>query len=119
VANAVRYTERGEVRLGVAPVADGVEIVVADTGVGIPASEQGRLFGRFFRGEHPVVRGQAGTGLGLLITKGVVEQHGGRISVASAEDSGTRFRVLLPLEPRVAAGSAGKEAGADGEDPRR
>lgn len=111
VANAVRYTAHGGVRVGVGPAPDGVAVVIDDTGVGIPEGERARLFTRFFRGEHPTVRGQAGTGLGLLITKGIIEQHGGRIDVESAAGSGTRFRVALPVEPQGDAG--------DGEDSRR
>ena len=66
-----------------------------DTGIGIPEAEQARLFERFFRTEASGLSFQ-GTGLGLAISKAIVEAHGGRIVVASAEGAGTTFSVLLP-----------------------
>jgi signal transduction histidine kinase len=73
-----------------------VELCIADTGMGIPADELPRLFQRFFRTERATAAAIPGTGLGLAIARAIVEGHGGRISVESAEGVGTTFRVRLP-----------------------
>lgn len=95
--NAVKYTPAGgSVRVS-ASLTDGeVRVVVADTGVGIPASERTRIFERYYRAGadtgHPV----AGVGLGLPIAAWVAEVHGGRIEVDSEVGVGSRFTVVLP-----------------------
>jgi signal transduction histidine kinase len=98
LSNALKFTPRGgrvEVRLR---EADGVVTVeVEDTGLGIPEEEQDRLFERFFRSSSATENAIPGTGLGLTITKAIVERHGGRIDLQSSEGSGTRVRVELPL----------------------
>lgn len=104
VSNAVKFTERGEVEITAAATEDGtaVEVVVRDTGVGIPADELPRVFDRFYRGEAGRTR-QAGTGLGLAIARLLVEQHDGRITATSAPGEGSEFRVILPRTfPRTA-----------------
>jgi signal transduction histidine kinase len=68
-----------------------------DTGLGIPRAEQPQLFERFFRSSLATQNAIPGTGLGLTITKAIVEQHGGRISVESEENEGTKARVEIPL----------------------
>jgi two-component system OmpR family sensor kinase len=72
-------------------------IEVADTGMGMSAPEQERLFERFYRTESSSTQATPGTGLGLWITKTIVEAHGGGIRVDSATGQGTRFRIELPL----------------------
>ena len=81
---------------------------VVDTGTGIPAAEQPRVFERFFRGEQALNLGVPGTGLGLSIIAHLVERHGGSIELESpgVPGKGTRFTVSLPAAPG-AAGSAG------------
>jgi signal transduction histidine kinase len=71
------------------------EFVVQDRGLGIPAEDRQRLFTPFHRGRNAAAL--PGTGLGLVIVKHCVEQHGGQIEVESAENAGTRVRVRLPL----------------------
>ena len=94
-SNAARHTSQGEVRVS-ASIHDGSSVVidVADTGVGIPASELSRLFDRFYRGpsEEPSV----GFGLGLPITKEAVEAIGGSIEIESVPGVGTTARIGLP-----------------------
>lgn len=105
VSNAVKYTPAGEVGISAAPVERQVEVVVRDTGIGMTPEEQRELFTKFFRSQDAVVRDAGGTGLGLVIARGIVERHGGTIAVASEKGAGTRFRVLLPAaspEPREA-----------------
>jgi signal transduction histidine kinase len=101
VSNGLKFTPSGgrvEVRLG---AQDGAALLeVQDTGVGIPADEQEHLFERFFRSSTATENAVPGTGLGLTITKAIVERHGGRIEVESAENAGTTVRVQLPLGAR-------------------
>jgi signal transduction histidine kinase len=74
-------------------------IEVRDTGVGIPAAEQDRLFERFYRASTATDRAIPGVGLGLTIAKAIVEAHGGTLDFDSIEGAGTTFRVRLPLRP--------------------
>jgi signal transduction histidine kinase len=73
-----------------------VAVEVADSGIGISAADQGRLFDRYFRASSATARGIGGTGLGLAISKAIVEAHRGEIAVESCEGEGTTFRVELP-----------------------
>ena len=82
-------------RAGVERDGDRAVLEVADTGVGIPADEVGRLFERFFRASTAATI--RGTGLGLSIAKSIAEAHGGTIGVRSTEGVGTTFSVELPL----------------------
>lgn len=72
-------------------------IEVEDTGPGIPLEEQGQLFQRYSRTKSAIARGIVGTGLGLYISKAIVEAHQGRIWVDSQEGRGAKFSVWLPL----------------------
>jgi signal transduction histidine kinase len=98
VSNALKFTPSGgSVEVRVSPE-DGVAVLeVADTGLGVPEDEQGRLFERFFRSSSAMEGAIPGTGLGLTITKAIVERHGGTIEVESAPNAGTTVRVRLPL----------------------
>jgi len=95
--NAVKFTPKGGV---VSVVADGddagVRLAVVDTGMGIPPSEQPRIFTRFFRSSRARAAAVPGTGLGLVIARSIVEAHGGSIELVSAEDEGTVVTVTLP-----------------------
>jgi CheY-like chemotaxis protein len=70
---------------------------VQDTGIGISAADQEKLFTRFFRTERAMQSGAGGAGLGLYITRSLIELHGGDISVESSEDEGSTFTFRLPL----------------------
>ena len=98
VSNAIKYTPDGG-RVGVRLALDGgrVEICVADSGIGIPASDRDRLFTRFFRTRHAEEQSVQGLGLGLGIAKSIVESHGGRIDVESEVGHGSVFRIRLPV----------------------
>jgi signal transduction histidine kinase/CheY-like chemotaxis protein len=99
-ANAVKFTQRGSVTLRAVPAAGGGEAVVfevIDTGIGIPAGEQDRLFEPFSQLDETITRKFGGTGLGLAIVTDLVEIQGGSIDLESEEGVGTTFRVTLPL----------------------
>ena len=121
LSNAVKFTpDGGRVSVNVRRQADRVEIVVADTGVGIPEDEQSRLFERFFRSSNAQALAIAGTGLGLVIVKGIVELHGGTVSVRSTAGVGTAVTVSLPadgaspaVEPAKPAEPAAEQSAGD------
>ena len=72
---------------------------VRDTGPGIPAEEQDRIFEKFHQIDNTSTRTKGGTGLGLAIAKQIVEMHGGRIWVESTPGQGATFRMVLPVRP--------------------
>lgn len=97
LVNAMNFTsEGGRVKLSARVDRDTVQIVVADSGVGIDPDELPRLFTRFFRGTFAVREAIQGAGLGLAITKTIVEGHGGSITVESEPGEGSAFTVRLP-----------------------
>jgi two-component system phosphate regulon sensor histidine kinase PhoR len=97
VSNAVKYTQAGGVEVRAERAGGWVRIVVADTGIGIPEDALPRLFQEFFRAGNAKASREAGTGLGLVIVKDLVERYGGRVEVESVEGAGTTLTVLLPL----------------------
>jgi GAF domain-containing protein/anti-sigma regulatory factor (Ser/Thr protein kinase) len=106
VGNAIKFTDRGEVRI-VAQMANAMFCVaVADTGPGIPASEQARIFNEFHQIDSSNTKKKGGTGLGLAIAKRIVELHGGRIWVKSELGSGSTFQVELPVRVEERKGAA-------------
>jgi two-component system phosphate regulon sensor histidine kinase PhoR len=96
IDNAVKYTEKGGVRVGLKKESGGVAIEVVDSGIGIPEEEQGRVFERFYVVDKSRSRKAGGTGLGLSIVKHIVLLHGGRIELKSTPGVGSTFRVFLP-----------------------
>ncbi len=95
VSNAVKFTPAGRVLVRVRAEQDAVHLMVADTGPGIPSADLPRLFEPFTRIEH-TARDADGVGLGLMLSKRLVELHGGRIWVESRERQGSTFHVTLP-----------------------
>lgn len=100
LSNAVKYTPAGgHVRLAACMVgANRVRITVEDDGVGIPAADVPRLFERFYRVDKARSRAAGGTGLGLAIAKEIVEQHEGKIALASEYGKGTTVTIVLPTD---------------------
>jgi two-component system, OmpR family, phosphate regulon sensor histidine kinase PhoR len=98
--NAVKFSASGD-QVRVSARADDREVVISveDEGVGIPRSELGRVFERFYKVDRARVRAGGGTGLGLSIARHIAESHGGRIWVESDEGAGSTFHVALPLAP--------------------
>jgi PAS domain S-box-containing protein len=97
VSNAIKFTPSGGAVSVTTRVLPGeVEVVISDTGMGIPSDELPLLFERFFRAERATSGAIPGTGLGLAIAKAIVTGHGGRIRVESEDGAGATFRVILP-----------------------
>jgi signal transduction histidine kinase len=104
ISNALKFTPAGgRVSVALADSGGRATIEVADTGLGIAADEQSRLFDRFFRSSRATESAIPGTGLGLTITKAIVDGHGGEITVASEEGAGTTIRVQIPTQPASGA----------------
>ena len=98
--NAVKYSDAGaEVTVSARAAGDGVELDVADHGIGIPATDLERVFERFYRVDRARSRDTGGTGLGLAIVRHVVQNHDGEISVSSREGDGSTFTLRLPAGP--------------------
>jgi PAS domain S-box-containing protein len=101
LSNAIKFTpEGGRVDVTVSAQNGHAVLEVADTGVGIPPAEHGRLFERFFRASTATARAVPGTGLGLAIAKAIVDAHDGSIAVESDGGGGATFRVELPVRRR-------------------
>jgi heavy metal sensor kinase len=97
--NAVKYTPAGgEITIALESQNGDALIIVRDTGIGIPAEDQPRIFDRFYRVDKARSRALGGAGLGLSIARWIVEGHGGSLSVESAPGRGSIFTVELPLK---------------------
>jgi two-component system, OmpR family, phosphate regulon sensor histidine kinase PhoR len=97
ISNAMKYNQKGGwVRIGVSQDDYHAIVSVSDSGIGIPHSEQTRIFDRFYRVQSPETEGIHGTGLGLSIVKSVVEKHKGRVWVKSTAGRGSTFCFVLP-----------------------
>ncbi|MEJ0073349.1 MAG: ATP-binding protein [Candidatus Saccharibacteria bacterium] len=102
LSNARKYTPpRGTIRVILQPGQKAHKIKVSDTGSGMSKTEIGRLFGKFTRLDNPASKGAEGTGLGLFLSKSIVDLHGGSISVTSRPGAGSTFTISLPLKPAV------------------
>jgi signal transduction histidine kinase len=97
VNNSVKYTLKGNVTVLVTPKQNQVEVSVKDTGIGIPAEELPKLFGRFHRIQDKQTSEVRGTGLGLWITKQIVELLGGKIHAESIYGTGTNITFTIPI----------------------
>ena len=95
ISNAIKFTPRhGSVKVEARYSGGEVQIAVSDSGIGISAKDQERIFNKYYRAEQ--AKGYKGTGLGLTISKAIAEEHGGSIQVASSEAAGSCFTVYLP-----------------------
>ncbi len=99
LSNAAKFSPRGaEVRVSVDRVGENARVAVTDRGPGIPAAFRDKIFGKFEQADASVRRKQEGTGLGLNITKSIVDMHGGHIGFETEEGQGTTFFFELPLD---------------------
>jgi len=102
ISNAVKYTPKGgTVALASKCIGDTIRITVRDTGYGIPADQQSKIFSKFFRATNVASRIPDGTGLGLYLVYSLVGLLGGTISFVSAENEGSTFTLSLPLSPSL------------------
>lgn len=99
ISNAVKFTEKGCIQMDVSSIEEQVCISISDTGMGIPKTELQTIFDEFYRSERSIESGVSGMGLGLAITRQLVEQHGGSIEVFSPGKLGTgsTFSICIPI----------------------
>ncbi|MFN2451376.1 MAG: ATP-binding protein [Candidatus Dormibacteria bacterium] len=99
LSNAIKFTpQQGRIWVSARRLGDDLVVEVGDTGVGIPAADQERIFGEFYQVDRPSTRATEGTGLGLSLTRRIVELHGGSISVESDDGQGSVFTFRMPLD---------------------
>jgi len=97
--NAIKYTSPGgQIIISLKQTKKEIEFSIKDNGVGIPKDQQERVFSKFFRCANAIRMATEGSGLGLFITKNIVEAHGGKIWFESEENIGTTFYFTIPLE---------------------
>ena len=118
VANAIKFTERGAVSIRVKPAdEDGrtvtLRFTISDTGIGIPKDRAGSLFSPFVQADQSTTRRYGGTGLGLTISKHLVEMMGGRIGFDSEEGQGSTFRFTAVFEKQQAASATNTGQASD------
>lgn len=97
IDNAIKYTKKGEINIGYKKLTSFLEIRITDTGIGILPEHLENLFTKFYRAKTPENSNITGSGLGLWITKNLVEAHGGKISVNSQKGRGSTFKFTLPI----------------------
>jgi signal transduction histidine kinase len=106
VENAIRYNRpAGSVTARTFPESKNAVVEIQDTGVGVPSELREAVFDRFFRVDRARSRRAGGVGLGLSIARGIVDAHGGRISLDSVVDHGTTVRMTIPLTDEHRAGT--------------
>jgi len=97
VGNAIKFTDNGEVAIKAEANNGAFHVSVRDTGPGISAADQAKLFQEFQQADNAITRKKGGTGLGLAISKRIIEMHGGRIWVESQHGQGSTFAFTLPV----------------------
>jgi signal transduction histidine kinase len=97
VGNAIKFTDAGEVAIKAEANNGAFHVSVRDTGPGISAADQTKLFQEFQQADNAITRKKGGTGLGLAISKRIVEMHGGKIWVESQLGQGSTFAFTLPI----------------------
>ena len=102
LSNAIKFTkENGKIETGYTKKGDSVEIYVKDNGIGIDKKYHGKIFAKFVQLNNIYSKKESSTGLGLTITKELVELHGGKITFESKVDVGSTFYITLPLEAKL------------------
>ena len=96
--NAIKFTDAGEVVIKAAAVNGAFSVAIHDTGPGISAADQTKLFQQFQQADNSITKTKGGTGLGLAISKRIIEMHGGSISVDSSVGHGSTFTFTLPVK---------------------
>ncbi|MCP4610620.1 MAG: PAS domain S-box protein, partial [Planctomycetes bacterium] len=102
VSNATSYSEEGsKISLEAMQTHSNIVVSVTDEGIGVPPEYQDKVFDRFYRLESGVSRRRGGSGLGLAICKGIVERHGGQISIESKLGEGSKFSFSIPIDDKM------------------
>ena len=104
VGNAIKFTDKGEVVIRASLTNGAFSVAVCDTGPGIAAADQAKIFEEFQQAESSITRKKGGTGLGLSIAKRIIEMHGGRLWVESEPGQGSTFYFTLPVRVEAQAG---------------
>ncbi len=104
VGNAIKFTDKGEVAIRASATNGAFTVAVCDTGPGIAAADQAKIFEEFQQADSSITRKKGGTGLGLSIAKRIIEMHGGRIWVESELGKGSTFAFTLPVRVEAQAG---------------
>jgi signal transduction histidine kinase len=97
VGNAIKFTDSGEVAIKASTANGSFTVAVRDTGPGISAADQAKLFQEFQQADNSITRKKGGTGLGLAISKRIIEMHGGKIWVDSIVGQGSTFSFSIPV----------------------
>jgi PAS domain S-box-containing protein len=97
IGNAVKFTERGRIEIGLEYLADAVEFTIADTGIGISESARSNLFQAFWQAADATTRAAGGAGLGLYICRNLAEMLGGRVWLHASGTMGSIFKMRLPM----------------------
>lgn len=100
IENAIMYTDEGSILVTFEPRGHEIAVIVEDTGIGIPQTDQSRIFERFYRVDKARSREVGGTGLGLSLVRHAVERSNGRVNVKSAPGEGSQFTVVFPRAKR-------------------
>jgi signal transduction histidine kinase len=98
VGNAIKFTDNGEIGIKASSVNGSFEVAVRDTGPGISATDQTKLFQEFQQADNSITRMKGGTGLGLAISKRIIEMHGGKLWVESTVGHGSTFFFRIPIK---------------------
>src|SRR5207249_5935423 len=116
LSNAIKFSPHGgRIEVGAAPGDGAARVFVRDHGEGIAPEDLPKLFRKFTQVDSSHTRKAGGTGLGLVICKGIVEQHGGRIWVESTRGEGSTFYFTLPYADRATASGAASAGGVPAE----
>ena len=114
--NAVKFTERGEIKIAASQQNGSLKLVVSDTGIGIQKEELNKIFEEFHRGDSSSTKNYRGTGLGLAIVKKFVNLLGGEVAVESEVGKGSVFTVTLPLDLSRVSRTAETPEDAEGSE---
>lgn len=109
IGNSLKFTDQGGVVVELKPGTDSAEISVSDTGSGIPPERMAKIFEKFYTSDVLRKGTRQGMGLGLAISKGIIEAHGGTLTARNNNSAGVRFSISIPLKADVNAGKHRKQ----------
>lgn len=101
IDNAIKYTSKGRITISVVDRPEVIDIMVADTGIGIPKSDLEKIGTRFYRSQNAIDVDNHGTGLGIYIAQTIVDKHHGHLRIESSEGQFTKFIITLPKKQKI------------------